>query len=114
VTFSASRLPSPQELSRLIKDLESMPQPILVHCYGGADRSGLVSTLYLNIFKGIPLDEAEGRELTWRFGHMKWFNARAMDDFFDLYRRTSQRMDLRTWINAVYPEEYERRRHLRD
>jgi protein tyrosine/serine phosphatase len=62
-----------QELSvdrarELIAVLRSAPKPILVHCEGGADRSGLTSALYLAVLKNSTTEVAE-RQLSIRFGH---------------------------------------------
>ena len=105
VSLRATALPPPDQLSLLLKDLDQAQYPVLFHCKGGADRSGLTATLYLNLYQGLPLDEAEPKGLSWRFGHFP-FTAHAMDDFFNLYRRESGGLDLRRWINQRYPAEY--------
>jgi protein tyrosine phosphatase (PTP) superfamily phosphohydrolase (DUF442 family) len=107
VALSATHLPPPQELSSLLRALDTLPHPILVHCLGGADRSGLVSTLYLNVYKHVSLDQAEKQQLTWRYGHFSWFSARPMDEFFDLYRATGHGENLREWISKTYPAIYD-------
>jgi hypothetical protein len=90
--------------------LDQAQYPILFHCQGGADRSGLTATLYLNLYQGLPLDEAEPLGLSWRFGHFTW-SAGAMDAFFNLYRRDGSGLDLRRWISDRYPADYAARHH---
>ena len=109
VAFSASHLPPPKELSRLMAALDNSPRPVLLHCMGGSDRTGLAATLYLTLYKHVPLDQAEEEELTLRYGHIKWGSARAMDQFFDLYRQTAGGLALRNWIRSYYPSLYQRR-----
>lgn len=50
----------------LLAVMQAAPKPVLVHCAGGADRSGLAAALYLAA-TGHPLDEA-ARQLSARFG----------------------------------------------
>lgn len=108
VPLSAVHLPRPADLRTLIADLDRAPKPIMVHCQGGADRAGLVSTLYENVYEGVPLDRAEAEQLTWRYGHFRLGKTRAMDRFFDLYRQTSEGQSLRTWVVRTYPGVYAR------
>lgn len=106
IPFSAVRLPPPAAMRDLLHTLDAAAYPVLVHCHGGADRSGLASTLYLALYRGVPLANAQERELTWRFGHIAWGQARAMDDFLALYRSTSRGVSLRQWILRSYPDIY--------
>ena len=103
IGMSAIRAPHPTQLNRLLNAFDNARYPILYHCQGGSDRSGLVGTLYLNVYQNVPLDEAESRQLTLRYAHFKFTRTRAMDDFFDRYRQTGQGMTLRDWIQKVYP-----------
>lgn len=105
--FSAVRYPPPAALERVLKTFDSAEYPILFHCRGGSDRSGLVGTLYLHLYKNVPLDEAQASQLTWRYGHLSWGQARAMDDFLNLYRKTSDGLGVREWITKKYPALYE-------
>lgn len=66
--LSARRELSVERATDLIAVLRSAPKPILVHCEGGADRSGLASALYLAIVKNWKSEVAEG-QLSIRFGH---------------------------------------------
>lgn len=108
VSLGATHLPKPEEMRRLLDDLDRASRPIMVHCEGGADRAGLAATLYENVYEGVPLDRAESEQLTWRYGHLAFTKSRAMDRFFDLYRQTSAGKGLRSWIESTYPSIYER------
>lgn len=103
--MSAVRLPRPGELKRVINALDEARYPILIHCRAGADRSGLVSALYLALHEKRPVDQAARSELTWTKGHFPVQTA-AMDRFFELYQETAGGKDLRTWIETSYPEVY--------
>ncbi|MGO8673724.1 MAG: tyrosine-protein phosphatase [Capsulimonadaceae bacterium] len=103
VTLSARRLPPPQKLMALLAVFDRGPYPILFHCKAGADRTGLAATLYLVVERNVSVDRAEHEELTWRYGHFWFGEARPMDDFFDLYRKTSHGQSMRAWISTTYP-----------
>jgi protein tyrosine/serine phosphatase len=104
--FSAVRFPPPQVLKKILGVLDHADYPILLHCRGGSDRSGLISTLYLHLYENVSLDEAQARQLTWRFGHLRYGQARSMDEFLDMYRQNSEGMSLRDWILNKYPALY--------
>jgi protein tyrosine phosphatase (PTP) superfamily phosphohydrolase (DUF442 family) len=106
IRLSAVRLPPPAELKRLLAEFSEAPRPLLVHCAGGSDRSGLASVIFLVTQVHIPLDEALAKELTWRYGHLSFGRAHAMDDFFNLYRRSAADLDLASWIKVRYPQLY--------
>jgi len=66
--MSARRVLEPERVQELIALMKRLPKPLLVHCQGGADRSGLASALYLAAIKGRPLDEA-GDQISLVYGH---------------------------------------------
>jgi len=51
------RLPNCTQLDALIKALKAAPRPLLIHCKGGADRTGVSSAIVLAIEKDPPLSE---------------------------------------------------------
>ena len=110
VPLSPKHLPPPDRLRELLEVYDKGPYPALVHCRSGADRAGLASVLYLVAQAGRPLDEAVGSELSWHTGHLPIGDGRGVDEFLDLYRRTSGGRDLRTWILEEYPKLYASRR----
>lgn len=65
---TAEELTAP-EAARLIALLRDVPKPVLVHCEGGADRTGLATALYLAAVKGMDPEEA-GAALSARYGHV--------------------------------------------
>src|SRR5208283_2035516 len=99
-------LSPPKELNGLVARLEEGPYPLLLHCRNGADRSGLASVLYLMVVEGQSLDDALAAQLSWRFGHFKAGKAQVIDEFFELYRNTSQGRDIKTWLAEMYPQLY--------
>ncbi len=67
--MTASKELTPAEAENLIAILRDAPKPILLHCRSGADRTGLVSVIYLQQIAGIDEEEAE-RQLSIRYGHI--------------------------------------------
>lgn len=67
VRLSARRWPSPQEVQQLIENLDTAPRPVLIHCQGGTDRSGLASAVAL-LLADRDLAEADA-QFAIRFGY---------------------------------------------
>lgn len=71
LSMSARTEPDSARLDSLRVLLRTTPTPFLVHCEGGADRSGLASALYtLDEMHGTP-EQADG-QLSFRYGHFPW------------------------------------------
>ncbi|MEI6806838.1 MAG: tyrosine-protein phosphatase [Myxococcaceae bacterium] len=101
ISLSATHLPEPEKLEQIFKRFEAGPYPMLIHCHGGSDRSGLVSVLYLMVVEKKPLDEALS-QLSLHYGHFSVGGTKAMDDFFELYRKTNHGQDIATWSRTTY------------
>ena len=79
--MSATHIPSPATLQEIKTILIYATPPILIHCEGGADRSGLVAALYeLWVVHHSPAEA--GSQLSFRYGHFPWLGSRtaAMDE----------------------------------
>ncbi len=112
IKLTATTYPKPEELRKLLRVFEEAPRPMLLHCRGGADRTGLASTLYLHLYEGMPLKKAREEGLTWRYGHFP-FEAIAMDHLMDTLERESTG-DVRAWILNRYPVLYKEWRAVKD
>lgn len=67
--ISARRELTSDRAAQLMAVLRTAQKPILIHCKAGADRSGLVSALYLAIIKERSPDVAKA-QLSIRYGHI--------------------------------------------
>lgn len=67
--MSARQKVSIEQGGALIALLKSAQRPVLIHCNGGADRSGLASALYLAAIANAGEIAAE-KQLSIRFGHV--------------------------------------------
>jgi protein tyrosine phosphatase (PTP) superfamily phosphohydrolase (DUF442 family) len=65
--LSGQRLPSRQELSALLDQLEHVERPALMHCLNGTDRSGLAASLAV-LLQGAPVERARD-EFALRHGY---------------------------------------------
>ncbi len=86
VSLSASTPVNTEQLKAILQLIDSAPKPLLIHCTDGADRSGLVSAVYL-LRAGENTAKAK-EQLSWRFGHfphLLWTFTRAMDQSLALY-----------------------------
>ncbi|QIB36219.1 dual specificity protein phosphatase family protein [Ancylobacter pratisalsi] len=82
--LSAGRELTQKQVEELVTIMRDAPKPILVHCKGGSDRSGIASALYIAaIEKGS--EEAAEWQLSLFYGHfpIPYFPAWAMDETFE-------------------------------
>jgi len=87
IDLSAARKVSPERLEEIIALIKNAPKPILIHCNGGADRTGLVSAAWKLAAEHEPPDSAR-RQLSIIFGHfphLLWRESAAMDASFELF-----------------------------
>jgi protein tyrosine/serine phosphatase len=66
----AGSLPSQEKIRILLDTLNNAPKPILVHCKAGADRTGLVSALWILSIQKKSLDKALEQQAI-RYNHVK-------------------------------------------
>ncbi|PIE54323.1 MAG: protein tyrosine phosphatase [Dethiosulfovibrio peptidovorans] len=72
--ISAIRTISVHELDRILDFMRRAPKPILIHCYAGADRTGLIAALWQLAENQEPPSEALRRQLCWMKGHFSTFH----------------------------------------
>ena len=70
-------------MQKLINIVKNAKKPILIHCKAGADRTGLVSALYLYSIG----DKNALKMLSLKYGHFPYLFSptSAMDESFKLY-----------------------------
>lgn len=86
LTLSAYRQPTTEDINTLINILKTAPKPLLIHCYGGADRTGLAVALYEYAINK-EIDSQAKKNLSAFHGHLPFFNSNtlAMDKAFDAF-----------------------------
>ncbi|MDZ4759465.1 MAG: tyrosine-protein phosphatase [Alphaproteobacteria bacterium] len=77
--------------------------PALMHCKSGADRAGLMATLYMHFRGNQPIDEAR-EQLSLKYLHVREGKTGLLDFFFDAYLREGQPAGLTffDWVETVY------------
>lgn len=71
IGMSARRIPHAKDLRKLLELFETAPKPILIHCAGGADRTGEASALYRMIYFKESSKKAIKKELKLTRGHIE-------------------------------------------
>ncbi|WP_413586410.1 fused DSP-PTPase phosphatase/NAD kinase-like protein [Bdellovibrio sp. HCB274] len=69
IPMTAEEIPHRKNLVRLISLFDIVPRPILIHCQGGADRSGEAAAIYQMIYAGKSKEEAL-KQLTFKYRHI--------------------------------------------
>lgn len=73
---------TPREVAQIltqIKQLQRRNEKVLIHCYHGADRTGLVIAMYRIIEQGWSIEEAKSEMISGGFGyHSIWKNLENM------------------------------------
>ncbi|MGD9805389.1 MAG: protein tyrosine phosphatase [Hyphomicrobiaceae bacterium] len=102
--------PSVKELLGARDLLLNLEPPVLFHCKSGADRAGLMSTLYMIVVERQPVEQAR-RQLSLRFGHIRQSDTGVLDYFFERYLEANAQKPIEffDWVQNVYdPEEVKR------
>ncbi len=104
--FESRGAPHKDRILRLAGLFRELPEPVLIHCKSGADRTGLVAGIWL-LLQGRPM-EAALRQLHWRFGHVSASRTGILDAFFlDFARFQVERgpKPFLDWLQQDYEEE---------
>lgn len=110
--LSSDRLPSPAEAIRLYEVMAMLPRPLLIHCRGGAERTGMASVLAAMSIGGQDFASATS-QLSMRYLRIPRPGP-DVNDLFDAYeshRRKSQAAlggwtEFRAWLETVYKPSY--------
>ena len=72
IAMSARRFTTKEEVNQLLYIYKIAKRPILIHCLGGADRTGEASALWLLTQQNKSIKEAM-KQLSHKFGHISFF-----------------------------------------
>lgn len=95
--------PSIAELRNVRELFQRIEYPALVHCKSGADRAGLISTIYMHLIEGQPIEQAV-QQLSLKYGHIKQADTGVIDHFFAKYIEANQRepIGFYDWVENIY------------
>lgn len=101
--LSSSSAPEASRLLELIDFLEKIPKPFVIHCKSGADRAGLVSTIYLLVYKKVPVSEAK-KQLSFKYLHLDFTKTGILDYIFNVFsaRLDVSKIDFVEWLRNEY------------
>lgn len=95
--------PHKDRLQRLIHLYRTMPEPILIHCKSGADRTGVAAGVW-HLIHGRDSATA-ARELSWSYGHVAAARTGILDTFFVAYAEAEARgLGFEEWLATEYDE----------
>jgi len=89
ITLSATQEPTDDDVRKLVEIFQHAPRPVLIHCKGGSDRSGLVAAMWKVIVDKEPKSEAR-KQLSILYGHLPIGKTSAMDHFFEQWEPAPQ------------------------
>ena len=94
IALSAQHELSPAQIGEVLAMIEQAPKPVLIHCNGGSDRTGLISAAWLYAH-GATKQEAEA-QLALRYGHFPWLGSKtsAMDRSLSAFEAIDRRPHL--------------------
>lgn len=98
--ITSRSIPTAEKLREAKALFEELEYPLMLHCKAGADRAGLMSSLYLHFHKGVPVEELDQLRL-WPYGHIKDAKTGLLDLFFDSYieyRKRGGEKDIISWL----------------
>ena len=98
---SSKEAPSREQILGARQLFEQIAYPALMHCKSGADRTGLMSVLYLHFRKGRPIAEAL-EQLSLRYLHLKSGRPGVLDAVFARYLEEAQPLGLSfaDWVES--------------
>jgi len=85
VALSAVSEPTDRDIDGVIRIFKSAPRPLLLHCLGGADRSGLAAVIWKVVVDKEPESRASS-QLTVFYGHLPFGKTAAMNRWLDTHR----------------------------
>jgi protein tyrosine/serine phosphatase len=102
--FESRGAPHKDRILRLAEIYRSVPEPILIHCKSGADRTGLAAGLWL-LLQSRPVEEAMA-QLSLRYGHVRQSRTGILDAFFARYAAATRERPrpFLDWLREEYDE----------
>lgn len=96
-------LPRKEVLHEVYTLLKHLDYPAWFHCKSGADRAGLMATLYLHWVRSIPIDKTHQLRF-WPYFHYRYAKTGRLDHFFAAYLEDNQHnpQSLLEWIDNTY------------
>lgn len=109
--LSSNEQVSEFDFQRFMRAMKDAPEPILIHCANGNDRTGLGSAVYLLLRTDASVADAR-RQLSLRYGHLWWTKTSCLLRVLDGYEvwlastgKKHSNENFYFWgLNAYHPE----------
>jgi protein tyrosine phosphatase (PTP) superfamily phosphohydrolase (DUF442 family) len=102
--FESRGAPHRDRILRLAEIFRTMPEPALIHCKAGADRTGLAAGLFILMNGGTAAQALA--QLSWRYLHFGHARTGFLDAFFHRYASEAEgRVPFLDWVRDGYDEE---------
>jgi undecaprenyl-diphosphatase len=107
IQLSPHDLPEFDKLRSLLDVLMNEKKPVLIHCYRGADRTGLISAIALIIEKDPPLSLVK-KQFSFRYGIMPFYRSigpyffEGYEQWLEKNRKTHEKKLFFYWIENEY------------
>ena len=95
--------PSKNQIFEADDLFQKIEYPALMHCKSGADRTGIMATLYL-VNKGLNLLEAK-KQLSIKFLHIRYAKSGILDAFVETYisyKDKGGKLGFKNWVIKIY------------
>lgn len=101
--LSARQAPPRESLLTALEALRSAEKPVLMHCKSGADRTSLISAVYLLAECGASVRQAR-KQFSPRFIHFKWTATGVLDHILDTFEaaQTATGIGFEDWLRTDY------------
>ncbi len=105
IPLSARKAPERNRLLECLDILETIEKPFLMHCKSGADRTGLISAIYLLHVVGTPIEEAR-KQLSLRFVHLNFTKTGILDYLLYCFakRQEAGAISFKDWVTSEYDQ----------
>ncbi|ADV63982.1 hypothetical protein Isop_3424 [Isosphaera pallida ATCC 43644] len=117
VAMSSCDWASRAQMNEIVRILETAPRPLLIHCWHGSERTGLVSALAILLRPGSTLEEAE-RQFSWRYlyvpfgdGVTTYAHLKQYKHWLERTRRPHTPETLKDWVGNHFRPGFPSREH---
>lgn len=108
IQFEAYLPPPRKQLQLLVHVLQTAPKPLLFHCEGGADRTGMAAAISVILFTAHPSIAEIQQQVSWRYNAIskRTVGYQMLRNYFAWLKQhhyTSSKSRFLEWVNSNAP-----------